>query len=150
MAAGISNAVRSARPLSVAVLLLGCAHGELPRPSADYGLNRAAAVEVCLPPGQTAFLKGLRCPGGDAPRAERLGGVGPRNEVGPDDGERALLQMDPGRPLQRGERDLHVIDAFKLSCGARETTIYFDMYHCGAPAPRAAPLGFSFEAPDDD
>ncbi len=136
--------------LSAAALALGCAHNEAPRPSADYGLTRAAAVEVCLPPGQTAFLKGLRCPGGGAPRAERLGSIGPRTEVGPDDAERALLQMDPGRPLQRGERDLHIVDAFKLACGARETTLFLDMYHCGAPPPRAAPAGFSFEPPDED
>ena len=128
---------------------MACGH-QVPRPSPDFGLSRAAAVEVCLPPGQAAFLKGLRCPGGAPPRAERQGSVGTRTEVGPDDGERALLQMDPGRPLQRGERDLHVVDAFRLACGARETTLFLDMYHCGVPPPRAAPAGFTFDAPDDE
>ncbi len=131
--------------LFVATLAAACAHGGAPHPPPDFGVTRAAAVEVCLPPGEVAWLKSLRCPAGEAPRAERQGSIGPRTDLGPDDGERALLQMDPGRPLARGEPDLHIVDAFKVSCGARETTLYLDMYHCGAPPPRVPPAGFTID-----
>ena len=131
-------------PLLFAAALGSCAHGEAVRPPPDFGLTRAAAVEVCLPTGERAWLGALRCPDGEPPRTERQGSIGPRTEVGKDDGERALLQMDPGRPLERGEPDLHIVDAFQAACGPRTTTLYLDFYHCGAPAPRAAPAGFGF------
>ena len=136
---------RPLRFLLFATLAAACAHREAPRPPPDFGLVRGTAVEVCLPPGEAAWLKALRCPGGGVPRVERQGSIGPRTEVGPADGERALLQMDPGRPLQPGEADLHIVDAFKAACGSRVTTLYMDMYHCTAPAPRAAPAGFTFD-----
>ena len=135
---------RQLLPLFFTALAASCAHAEAPQLPPHFGLAREAAVEVCLPTGEAAWLKALRCPGGEVPRAERQGSIGPRTEVGPADGERALLQMDPGRPLGRGEPDLHVVDAFKAACGARVTTLFLDMYHCTAPPPRAAPAGFTF------
>ncbi len=129
----------------LATLAAACGHRAQTRPPPGFGLTRAAAVEVCLPPGESAFFKALRCPGGDAPRIERQGSIGPRTEVGTEDGERALLQMDPGRPLAPGERDLHAVDAFKVACGARETMLFLDMYHCGAPPLHTAPEGFTLD-----
>ena len=136
-------------PLAALTGLAACAHAAAPRAPAGFALSRAAAVELCLPPGEVAWLKALRCPDGQSPRVERKGTIGPRTEVGPLDGERALLQMDPGRPLERGEPDLHVIDAVEAGCGARTTALYLDMYHCAQPPPRVAPAGFGFESPGD-
>ena len=128
-----------------AVALCACAHGESFHPPAGYAVTRAGAVEVCLPPGENAYVKSLRCPDGTAPRAERMGSVGTRGPIGKADEERALLQMDAGRPLAAGEPDLHIVDAFKLSCGARETTLFVDVYHCASGSPRGAPSGFSLQ-----
>lgn len=92
---------------------------------------------MCLPPGEKAFIDSLRCPDDSAPRARRVGPVGTRtNPANPDD-PRILLQMDPEVPIQPGEPDLHIVDAWELRCGGLTSTVFVDMYHC--PAPRQPP-----------
>src|SRR5438105_3916554 len=119
--------------------LAACAQAG-PRAPPGYGLTRAGAVEVCLPPGERAFLKALRCPDGTAAETKLLGSAGARSPVA--DPERALLQMDPGRPLAPGEPDLHPLTAFEARCGPQTTTLFLDMYHCPAKRP-SAPEGFA-------
>ncbi len=86
---------------------------------------------MCLPRGEKAFLDQWRCPKGGEPRSiRRLGSIGSRNTpVDPND-QRLLLQMDPERPLERGEPDFHIIDAFELRCEDLTYTVFLDMYHC--------------------
>ena len=129
------------RPWILAVA--ACSHA-VPGP-AGMGLSRERAVEVCLPPGEKAYLETLRCPGrGAKPQLHRAGNAGTRNTpVDPND-PRTLLQMDPERPLQPGEPDLHIVDAIEARCPGATYTIFFDMYHCPAP-PQPAPEGFTKE-----
>jgi len=122
--------------------LAACAHGA-PRPP-GYGLSRQDAVEVCLPPGEQAFLKALRCPGGTPVDARRLGSVGARSAMAEESDPRMLQQMDPGRPLGPGEPDLHIVDAFAASCPDKTYELFLDMYHCPQP-PLAAPQGFTLD-----
>ncbi|HUJ26901.1 MAG TPA: hypothetical protein VLW85_12835 [Myxococcales bacterium] len=126
---------------SLAVLaLLSCAHA--PVGPEGMGLSKERAIEVCLPPGEKAYMASLHCPDGSRPQPRRIGSVGARHQpVDPDDA-RILLQMDPERPLQPGEPDLHIVDAIEARCGKGSTTIFFDMYHCPAP-PQPAPEGFT-------
>jgi hypothetical protein len=121
--------------------LFACAHAG-PRAPPGYGLARAEAIELCLPPGELAFLKSLRCPGGQRAEAKRLGSVGARSELADPNDPRALLQMDPARPLQPGEPDLHIVDAFEVHCPEKSVTLFLDMYHCPARPP-SAPQGFT-------
>ena len=130
--------------LLVCAALVACTHGAA-RPSPAYGLVRGDAVEVCLPPGENIYLKALRCPDGAPPHVERQGSVGTRTHLPNPDDPRVLLQMDPAAKIPRGDPDLHIVDAFRATCGARESTLFLDMYHCGGPQPRAAPEGFSLE-----
>ncbi|MCA1826086.1 MAG: hypothetical protein ABR567_22640 [Myxococcales bacterium] len=112
-----------------AILLaaLACAHAEPQR----SGLTKENAVEVCLPPGEKAFLDQWRCPGGSKPQHHRLGSIGTRMQpVDPND-PRILLQMDPERPLERGEPDFHIVDAVEMRCAGATYTVFIDMYHCG-------------------
>jgi len=121
--------------------LFACAHA---RPSAPpgYGLARGQAIEVCLPPGELAYLRALRCPGGQLVEAKRLGSVGTRSQLADANDPRALLQMDPLRPLQPGEPDLHIVDALEVHCPGKTVTLFLDMYHCPARPP-SAPQGFT-------
>ncbi len=124
------------------VPLLACAHA-VPGP-AGMGLTKERAVEVCLPPGEKAYLAALRCPGGEKPLWKRTGSVGSRTQpVDPDD-PRILLQMDPERPLAPGEPDLHIVDAVEAHCPGATYTLFLDMYHCPAPA-QPPPEGFTLE-----
>ncbi len=123
--------------------LLSCAH-VAPRAPPGYGLSRENAVEVCLPTGVQAYLKALRCPGGAPPDAHRIGSVGPRSAMVDPNDPRLLEQMDPGHPLAPGEPDLHVVDAFELTCAANTQTVYIDMYHCPSARP-FAPDGLHLE-----
>jgi hypothetical protein len=108
------------------------------------GLTKERAIEVCLPPGENAFVSSLRCPGGEKPQPHRVGNVGTRSQpVDPND-PRILLQMDPERRLQPGEPDLHIVDAIEARCRAATYTVFFDMYHCPAP-PQDPPEGFTKE-----
>jgi hypothetical protein len=61
--------------------------------------------------------------------------------VDPND-PRILLQMDPERPLQPGEPDLHIVDAFEVRCPSATYAVFIDMYHCPAP-PQPSPDGLS-------
>lgn len=107
-------------------------------------LTKERAVEVCLPPGEKAYLAALRCPGGEKPLSRRMGSVGSRTQpVDPDD-PRILLQMDPERPLAPGEPDLHIVDAVEARCPGATYTLFLDMYHCPAP-PQPPPEGFTLE-----
>lgn len=87
-------------------------------------------MEVCLPPGEKAFLDQWRCPDGERPQQHRLGSIGTRNQpVDPND-PRILLQMDPERPLEHGEPDFHIVDAIEMRCPGATYTVFVDMYHC--------------------
>jgi hypothetical protein len=128
--------------LSVLLALAGCAHSRgVPAPQ-GFARSKEKAAEVCLPPGVKAWLAGLRCGDGTPPQTKRLGPVGTR--LVPDDPNdpRALLQMDPERPLQPGEPDLHIVDAWEAHCEARTYTLFVDMYHCPAP-PQPPADGFT-------
>ena len=114
------------RTPSALVLAFACAHGRPP----PQGLTKEHAVEVCLPPGEKAYLSALRCEDGSPPHLHRLGSVGTRNQpVDPND-PRTLLQMDPERPLGPGEPDFHIVDAVEARCQALTYTVFLDMYHC--------------------
>ena len=98
-----------------------------------------------MPLGEKVYFAGLRCPGGEPARVRRVGSVGMRNTpVDPND-PRALLQMDPERPLQPGEPDLHIVDAFEADCPGAVYTLFVDMYHCPSATP-APPEGFTRDA----
>jgi hypothetical protein len=128
--------------LSLLLALAGCAHAPaLPAP-AGFARSRERAAEVCLPPGVKAWLAGLRCTGGKGPQTKHLGPVGTRQIPDDPNDPRALLQMDPERPLQPGEPDLHIIDAWEARCEADTYTLFVDMYHCPAP-PQPPADGFT-------
>ena len=119
--------------LLLLVAIAGCAHVTPAPPPKGFARSRERAAEVCLPPGVKAWLASLRCADGSAPRTHRQGPVGSRNEpVDPDD-PRILLQMDPERPLQPGEPDLHIVEAWEARCPGATYTLFIDMYHCPAP-----------------
>ena len=122
--------------------LLSCAHA--PVGPQGMGLSKERAVEVCLPPGEKAYMAALRCPGGDKPQPRRVGNVGIRTTPLDPNDPRTLLQMDPERPLQPGEPDLHIVDAIEARCPGATYTIFFDMYHCPA-ADQPAPEGFTLD-----
>jgi hypothetical protein len=125
---------------------LACAHAPpRPPPPAGYGLSRTQAVEVCFTPGESAYLKALRCPNGQPVRSDRLGPVGTRTQGQNANDPRALEQMDPARVLGPGEPDLHIVDSFRIDCGTSALTIYIDMYHCAGPLPEDAPPGLHLE-----
>jgi hypothetical protein len=109
---------------------LACAHA--PVAPAGFGLSKDRAVEVCLPPGEKAYLTELRCGDGSKPQTHRVGSVGSRTQpVDPND-PRILLQMDPEQPLRPGEPDFHIVDAFEARCPGANYTLFLDMYHCPA------------------
>jgi hypothetical protein len=123
-------------------LLAGCAHqghGQPPRPG--YGRTPAQAIEVCLPPGEHAFLMRLRCRGGAQAREVSREAAGTRTPLRSADDRRALEQLDPGLPLSRGEPDLHLVEALLVSCPEGDQTLFVDMYHCAQPPPEQAPDG---------
>jgi hypothetical protein len=136
-----ATGARMQRALLLAVA--ACAHAS-PRAPEGYGLSRAHAIEVCLPPGEQALLKALRCPGGEPVEARRMGSVGARSAMADESDPRMLQQMDPGRPLAPGEPDLHIVDAIEVRCPGKTTTLFVDMYHC-PPPPLVAPAGFTLE-----
>ncbi|SRR5260221_7854132 len=122
------------RPLLL--LCLACAHA--PPAPPGFGRSKEQAIEVCLPPGEKAYLAGLRCADGSKPLPRSLGSIGSRRQpIEPDDA-RILLQMDPERRLAPGEPDFHIVDAIEAHCPEAVTTLFFDMYHCPArPQPDA-------------
>lgn len=123
------------------VAIAACAHAKVVGPP-GMARSKERAAEVCLPPGVKAYLAGLHCPDGSAARVKRIGAAGTRTAMADPNDPRALLQMDPERPLQRGEPDLHIVDAFEADCPGAVYTLFVDMYHCPAP-PQFPPEGFT-------
>jgi len=120
-------------------VLAGCAHAAAaPPPPIGFARSKERAAEVCLPPGVKAWLQSLRCPDGSEPQTKRIGSVGSRITPADPNDPRILLQMDPERPLQPGEPDLHIVDAFEARCPGATYTLFVDMYHCPAPPQPAA------------
>jgi hypothetical protein len=117
--------------LALLVLLLACAHASPGPPG--FGRSKERAIEVCLPPGEKAYLAGLRCGDGSRPLPSRVGSLGTRTQAVDPNDPRLLLQMDPERPLAPGEPDFHIVDAIEAHCPGAVYTLFFDMYHCPAP-----------------
>jgi hypothetical protein len=113
--------------------LAGCAHAGAASAPQGFARTKERAAEVCLPPGVKAWVGALRCPDGTAPRMKLLGPVGTRLVPADPNDPRILLQMDPERPLQRGEPDLHIVESWEARCEATAHTLYVDMYHCPSP-----------------
>jgi hypothetical protein len=121
-----------------ALALASCAHAAAGPPG--FGLSKSSAAEVCLPPGEAAWLGKLLCEDGSRPRLTRVGNAGTRMQpVDPND-PRLLLQMDAELPIKRGEADLHIIEAVEAECGSQKYTIYIDEYHCPAQGQPPPPL----------
>lgn len=135
-----------------ALAVVACAHA--PPAPPGFGMSRERAIEVCLPPGEKAYLAALRCPDGSRPQPHRVGNTGTRAQpIDPND-PRLLLQMDPERPLAPAEPDFHIVDAVEARCPGATFTLFFDMYHCPAnPQPvidlsRGHPIRLESEARD--
>lgn len=113
------------------------------------GASRQSAIEVCMPPGQREYLSRLACADGSRPAYERVGSVGNRNPLPADldnaQRDRLLQAMLETEPLADGAVDYHVVDLYRLSCGAQHTEVHLDMYHCDAAPPGVAPAGFSLQ-----
>ena len=122
--------------------LAGCAHAALAPSPPGFARSKERAAEVCLPPGAKAYLDALRCPRGAVPQTKRIGSVGSRVAPSDPNDPRILLQMDPERPLQPGEPDLHIVDAFELRCPDAVYAVFIDMYHCPSP-PQPPPDGLT-------
>jgi hypothetical protein len=121
--------------------LAGCAHAAAVAPP-GFALSRKLAAEVCLPPGEKAWLGKLLCEDGSRPVLARLGNFGTRTRPDDPNDPRILLQMDAEVRLKRGEPDFHIIEAVEAECGKSKYTIYIDEYHCsaqGQPAPELPP-----------
>ena len=136
-----------ARPL-VFCLLIACTDTfAQPADSDDWGRSKETAIEVCKPQGQRQYLARLVCPDRSHPAFERSGNVGPRHDfpadVRPGEITKHTLAAIEHTPLAAGEVDHHTVDRYEVRCGEHVTTLYLDMYHCDAPAPREAPAGFS-------
>jgi hypothetical protein len=119
--------------------LAGCAHVASGPPG--FGLSKGRAAEVCLPPGEKAYLGKLLCEDGSRPRLTRAGNVGTRMQpIDPND-PRILLQMDAEVPIKKGEADLHIVEAVEAECGpTQKYTLYIDVYHCPAQGEPPPPL----------
>ena len=156
----LRHAAKSIALLAATFGLLGCgsAAPELPTPpppsaatpaTTTLGASKATAVEVCMPRGQRDYLARLRCSNGEAPSFDRAGSTGMRTPLPePLAGEskeahakRALLEMETG------DKDYHIVDLYRVRCGAESHAVYMDMYHCKAAAPTGAPAGFSIVPP---
>jgi hypothetical protein len=114
--------------------------------AAPLGTTKAAAIEVCMPKGERAYLEGLRCDNGEIPSFERFGSVGPRTPYPEARSKKEQAELTEralnDKGLGPGEADIHIIDGFKLTCGQQEFTLYLDMYHCNREPLRVAPPGF--------
>lgn len=124
-----------------------------PPPSAPkvdtlLGRSKEQAIDVCGPPGQRAYLRSLRCGDGQVPTFDRAGNVGSRNPRSGSVPESVVLeQMDPSRPLGKGEVDYHIVDRYKVVCSDGEHSLYMDMYHCAGPQTGVPPSGFTMPIP---
>ena len=118
-----------------------------PRTNAAPGLGdtKATAIEVCMPPGQRAYLNRLLCGDGSKPSYFRVGNFGSRNEVPPKLSDEHQARLMLGK-LQPGDPDLHIVDGYQVSCGETKRMVYMDMYHCKQAPPTAVPAGFGKQA----
>lgn len=112
-----------------------------------YGMSKALAIEVCYPQGQREYLARLVCPDGAHPDFERAGNVGMRTPLPEDlsDAQIEALLSDmrsPDGAVVDGP-DLHIVDAYEVTCGEQRTRLYLDMYHCAADRQTRAPKGFT-------
>ena len=113
------------------------------KPDDEFGLTPAQAVAVCTPDGEREYLSRLRCPNGRAPKYDRS-----RSQVRitPDtpEAERvAREQMIERKPVREGDRDYHIVDAYRLTCGNVVLELFLDMYHCDVAKPSRAPAPLS-------
>jgi hypothetical protein len=133
--------------LPAAALTVSCAgvpdSGIAAPDNPGYGESRSAAIEVCKPEGERAYLARLVCSTGETATFDRVGGYGPRNDLPADQPLSEQIASARRDPLQPGEVDHHVVDGYEVSCGASKRLIYLDMYHCHQSSPNAAPPGFS-------
>ena len=113
--------------------------------SPGLGDTKATAIEVCMPPGQRAYLNRLLCADGSKPSYFRVGNFGPRNEVPPNLSDEDQARLMLGK-LQPGDPDLHIVDGYQVSCGETKRMVYMDMYHCKQAPPTAVPAGFGKQA----
>ncbi len=131
----------------VALLCAACASPPARDAAAPpFGTTREAAVEVCRPAGERAYLSSLVCLDGRAPTFRRLGSVGWRHALAngvdprfPD----APSYQDGFAPLEPGQIDTHIVDQYEVVCGEVRRMVFLDMYHCRQPAPAIAVPGFT-------
>lgn len=110
----------------------------------NNGSSRLTAINVCDPRGQRDYLSRLRCPDGRAPRVERIGSVGPRNDPKTERENQLMMEQTlEMKKVEAGEKDFHVVDEYSAACTEVRHSIFLDMYHCGEPEPGAAPKGFT-------
>src|SRR5262245_29270633 len=116
--------------LPAAALTVSCVSvpdSSMPAPdNAGYGESVRAAVEVCNPDGEHAYLGRLVCSTGEAASFDRRGNFGPRNELPADQPLSEQVASARPDPLPPGEVDYHVVDGYEVSCGASKRMIYFD------------------------
>ena len=138
---------------AIALALAGCASatkatGANQGGGTGLGLVKTAPIEVCNARGEQDYLARLRCGDGSKPDVGRRSSVGMRDpfdsKAAKIDADTFRKSMDPNRKLEPGERDPHLVDAFPVGCSATKLTVYLDMYHCSAAAPREAPEGLLF------
>ena len=140
-----------------------------------HGLEPGDPVEVCRFTVGERLFAALVCPTGERPSINRTGSVGPRTGIPKGmtteafvrrtypvkAGETVLVHaaeaavaMVEGmlrmRPLEPGEPDYHVLDAYELRCGTTVTTLYLDGYHCQSEPPLRAPAGFTLAPQPED
>ena len=115
--------------------------------SPPLGESKGAAIEVCTPNGQRAYLSRLICPSGEPVAFRRVGSFGPRvalpRTASETERDAMYKTMSSYEALQPGEPDVHIVDGYELTCGTSKRLLYLDMYHC-ATAPREfAPAGYT-------
>lgn len=118
--------------------------------ASGLGESRQTAIEVCMPAGERAYISRLVCSDNQSPSFKRVGSVGQRNSIpedlSPEQYEILIQKIINRTPLQPGEPDYHVIDAYELVCGEEKHIAYLDMYHCNQPPPTEAVRGFTIRA----
>jgi hypothetical protein len=130
-------------PAALTVSCVSAPDSSIQADDAGYGESVRAAIEVCRPDGEHAYLGRLVCPTGEAASFDRRGSFGPRNELPADQPLSEQIASARRDPLPPGEVDYHVVDGYEVSCDGSKRMIYFDMYHCHQPPPHDAPPGLS-------
>lgn len=119
-----------------------------------HGLEPGDPVEVCRFTVGERLFAALMCPTGEPPSINRTGSVGPRTGIPKGMTTEAAVAMVEGmlrmRPLEPGEPDYHVLDAYELRCGTTVTTLYLDGYHCQSEPPLRAPASFTLAPQPED